>query len=148
MDGWWGILSKVAAGLGCMAIILIMVVGGPALLFGLMLWSASERTVFSRHVSPDGRLEARVQFDDCGALCGWEKAVFIKNRWMPSDTPLASCLAFLGDGTGQVRLEWERDRTLLIRHGFLPEHVVDSTSACGDTAIRTHFDASLSSLEP
>lgn len=148
MDGWWRVLGKFAAGLGCLAIILIMIVGGPALLFGLMLWSASERTVYSRQASPDGRLEARVQFDDCGAPCGWEKVVFIKRRWMPSDTPLASCRAFLGDGADGIRLEWQEDRTLLVRHGFRPGQVVDSASACGDTVIRTRFDASLASLEP
>jgi hypothetical protein len=148
VDGWWRVLSKIVAGFGCLGVVLLAIIGGPALLFGLLLWSASERTIYSRQVSPDERHEARVQFDDCGAPCGWAKVVFIKSRWMPFDSPLASCRAFLGDGTDDVRLEWQDEHTLLVRHGFLPEQVVDVTTACGAIVIRTRFDASLVSREP
>lgn len=127
---------------------MVIAIGGPGLFLGVALWSASERTIYSRQVSPDGRFEARVQFDDCGAACGWAKIVYVKRRWIPSDTPLASCLAFAGDGTGQVRLEWLNDHTLLVRHGFPANQVEDGAALCGSTTIRTHFDRGLISREP
>lgn len=140
-------LRKIGCAIGCIAITVIFVVLGPGLLFGLMLWSASERTVYSRKLSLDHSREARVQFDDCGAPCGWAKVVLIKRAWLPSDTPLLSCGAFLGEGTNNVRLEWEGNSRLIVHHGFDSGDLVVAKT-CGPVSIIDQFDPALISNEP
>jgi hypothetical protein len=145
---WCNIALKAFWGLGCLAGTAALVIGGPGLIFGLLLWMASERTLYTRASSPDRSHEARVQFDDCGAPCGWAKAVFIKSRWMPSDSPLFSCAAFWGDGTNRIRLDWCSNSQLIVHHGFQQRGSYDAPKACGSISIVTRFDPSLVSDEP
>ena len=109
----------------------------PVFLFGLAFVLGSERTVYERSPSPSGWREARVQFDDAGALSEFERVVFIKDRWNPSDAPLLSCRAFEADGEGAVHLKWLDDRTLLIRHAFPAGDVRAVASRCGPIRIIT-----------
>ncbi|MCR5870445.1 MULTISPECIES: hypothetical protein [unclassified Sphingomonas] len=137
-------LRKVGCAVGCLGMAGLLILS-PGLLFGLALWAAGERTVYARALSPDGSNEARVQFDDCGAPCGWSKAVFIKKAWFPPDTPGWSCRAFLGDGTDRVRLEWDGPSNLIVHHGFFANNVVDAATTCGAVSIGTKFDPQLKS---
>lgn len=50
-----GALGKIVAGIGCAGAIMVIAIGGPGLFLGVALWSASERTIYSRQASPDGR---------------------------------------------------------------------------------------------
>lgn len=139
---------KLAGVLGCLTLSVGLIVIGPGVIFVLLLWAASERTIYSRVASPDGSREARVQFDDCGAPCGWEKAVFVRSVFIPLDSPVFSCLAFQGSGTSRVRLEWVGKERLLVHHGFGAREYAVPASACGSVAISTRFDTSLVSQEP
>ena len=61
---------------------LILLVGGLTLgltcvLVGVILFTG-ERTIYQRASSPDGWREARVQFDDAGAVDGFSRLVFVK----------------------------------------------------------------------
>ena len=143
----WRFLGKIGCGFGCLAAVVLLIVGGPGLIFGLALWAASERTVYSRVASPNGSQEARVQFDDCGAPCGWAKVVFVKSRWMPSDTPRLSCPAFWGDGTDKVRLEWSGNFKLIVNHGFGTDSF-DAAKTCGPVSIIPRYDPALVSTDP
>ena len=140
-------LAKVGCAVGCLGTVGLFILS-PGLLFGLALWAAAERTVYARASSPGGSSEARVQFDDCGAPCGWSKAVFVKKAWFPLDTPGWSCRAFLGDGTDRVRLEWDGRSRLIVHHGFSADNVVDVATACGTVSIATKFDPRLKSAVP
>jgi hypothetical protein len=147
-QSWGRVVAKTGCVLGCFGLAALAVVIGPGLIFGLMLFAASERTIYSRERSPDQSLEARVQFDDCGAPCGWAKVVFIKDAWLLPDTPLLSCRAFEGYGTNQVRLKWASNSTLLVRHGFPRREIVDAPGSCGSISVVSQFDPSLVSHEP
>jgi len=81
-----------------------------------------------------------VQFDDAGAITGWSKIVLVRPAWLRLDTPWLSCRAFLGNGTDQVRLSWQDNATLMVRHGFAPDEVIDAPQRCGQTRILTVFD--------
>jgi len=97
--------------------------------------AGSARTVYQRTVSPDGWNEARVQFDDAGALSDFSRLVFVKPRWNYSDEPLLSCRAFWGEGEQLVQVRWLNSHTLLIAHKF-PEQDVRAVSAnCGSIRI-------------
>lgn len=109
----------------------------PGLLLGAMLIAGSERTVYERIKSPDGWSEARVQFDDGGALSGFERIVFVKHTWNLSDTPLLSCRAFWGHGEARIDLRWLDPSTLLIRHHVAPENIAAVATHCGSTKILT-----------
>ena len=105
------------------------------LLLGGMLILASERNVYERVKSPDGWHEARVQFDDGGAVSSFERLVFVKGRFNPSDEPLASCRAFLGHGEAKISLSWQNNNMLLIQHHVAPENVADVATNCGSVRI-------------
>lgn len=120
-----------------MLVLLGLVVISPGLLLGAMLIAGSERTVYERVKSPDGRYEARVQFDDGGAISGFERVVLVKRVWNPSDAPLLSCRAFWGHGQARVDLHWLDPSTLLVRHHFAPENIADVVTHCGSTKILT-----------
>jgi hypothetical protein len=101
-----------------------------------MLFSGgSERNIFQREKSPDGWHEARVQFDDAGAVSGFSRLVFIKHTWNSSDEPLMSCRAFWGDGEADVKLAWIDSSTLLIQHHFAPQNVEAVAKNCGPVRI-------------
>jgi hypothetical protein len=100
-----------------------------------MLVAGSQRTIYARAVSPDGAREARVQFDDAGAATAYQRIVFVKRRWIPSDSPWLSCEAFAAQGEAAVQLRWRDDRTLLIQHGFAPAAVYGVASHCGPVRI-------------
>jgi hypothetical protein len=120
---------------GC-GLLLVGALGlGPALLLG-SFWFGSERTVYERSTSPDGWREARVQFDDAGAVSSFSRLVFIKGRWNPSDEPLLSCRAFWAEGEELVHLKWLDDRTLLIEHAFPAAAVQAEATRCGPITIR------------
>lgn len=140
--------TKLGYGLGCLAAMAALAVGVPILLFGFMIWMTLERTVYSRTTSPDGLQEARVQFDDCGATCGWAKGVYIKSKWLPFDSPHLGCAAFWGDGTNRVRLEWSGNSQLIVHHGFEQRNSYDAAKTCGPISIITRFDPSLVSEAP
>jgi hypothetical protein len=112
-----------------------LVIIAPALLFGIALAFGGERTVFERSASPDGGREARVQFDDAGAVSGFDRIVFVKSRWNPSDEPLLSCRAFWADGEAAVHLRWLNAQTLEIRHAFRPENIQAEAARCGGVRI-------------
>ena len=140
--------QRVLALLGCVGLIVLAlpILGG--LLLGGLFWLGSERTIYQRVKAPGGWTEARVQFDDGGAMTGWNKIVFVRPSWLVLDNPWLSCRAFFGDGTDHIRLAWRDNSTLLIRHGFAPEKVMDTTKTCGSTRIVTAFDPQLTSDEP
>jgi hypothetical protein len=125
----------VLAGVGCILLLLVLIVLGPGLLFGAMLIAGSERTIFERVASPDGWNEARVQFDDGGAISGFERIVFVKHTWNPSDAPLLSCRAFWGHGQAKINLSWADSSTLLVRHHVAPENIADVATDCGSIKI-------------
>jgi len=104
------------------------------LLFAYAISSETSRTVYSRALSPDGMLEARVQFDDCGATCDFSRVVFIKRHGL-GDEPSRSCRAFWAKGEEPVSLEWTGNRTLLVRHGFQASEVQDAPDHCGDVKV-------------
>lgn len=145
---WGDTVLALCRGLGCLAIAAAVAIVGPALLFVLLMWMATERTVYSRASSPDGRREACVQFDDCGAPCGWAKIVYVKGRWLPLDSPVFGCRAFVGDGTNRVRLEWKANEQLVVHHGFKQRGSFEAAKACGSIVVTTRFDPSLTSAEP
>lgn len=105
---------------------------GFMLLFAYAMSSGTGRTIYSRALSPDGALEARVQFDDCGAACGFSRLVFIKRHGLGDKPSLSSCRAFWAKGEEPVSPEWTGNRTLLIRHGFQASEVQDAPDHCGD----------------
>jgi hypothetical protein len=107
----------------------------PPLLLAIALIAGSQRTIFERAVSPDGFREARVQFDDAGAISSFDRMVFVKSRWNPSDEPLLSCRAFWADGEEVVHVHWLDSRTLEIRHAFPAEAVQAAASHCGPVRI-------------
>ena len=125
-------VAKVIGTLGCLAILVIV---GPGLLLGGMLIAGSERTIYQREKSPNGWREARVQFDDGGAISSFSRLVFVKPSWNFSDQPLLSCRAFFGDGEAKVRVVWKDNNTLLIAHHFAPDRVQDAAQNCGSVRI-------------
>ena len=128
----WQLPAKIGAGIGCVGAIVVL---APALLLGGLLVAGSERTIFARAQSPDGWHEARVQFDDGGAMSGFSRLVFVKPSWNKSDAPLLSCRAFWGDGQAKVRLSWVNSSTLLIEHHFAQENVEATAENCGSVRI-------------
>ncbi|WP_156170010.1 hypothetical protein [Aurantiacibacter luteus] len=130
-------IGKIAAKIGCAILFVAFLIFSPGLLFVAMLITMSERTIFDRVASPDGSYEARVQFDDAGALSGFERVVFVKRPWNPSDTPRLSCRAFWGHGRAEIELKWRDASTLEVRHHFAPQNVADKVSRCGSIAIIT-----------
>lgn len=107
----------------------------PATLLMLAITFGSQRTVFERAISPGGWREARVQFDDAGAISGFSRLVFVKPRWNVSDAPLLSCRAFWADGEAAVHLRWLDDRTLLIEEGFEPASIQAVANHCGSVRL-------------
>ena len=128
---WRGL--ALAAAVAVVALGAIIVV--PGLLLGIALSLGSQRTVFARVTSPDGWNEARVQFDDAGAVSSFDRIVFVKNRWNPSDEPLLSCRAFWADGEDSVHLRWLDQHTLLIRHAFPSQAIEAVAPKCGAVRI-------------
>ena len=114
---------------GCGILLLVLLVLTIAL--GWLIDSGSTRTIYQRAKSPDGWHEARVQFDDAGALSSFSRLVFVKHTWNTSDEPLLSCRAFWGDGEAKVRLAWQDSRTLMIEHHFAPQNVKAVAQSCG-----------------
>lgn len=114
-------LRKVGAGALCVLLGLGLLVLVPGLGLGLLLIAGSERTIYKRATSPDRWNEARVQFDDAGAISGFERLVFVKHAWNPSDAPLLSCRALWGHGQAKIDVHWIDSSTLLIRHHVSPE---------------------------
>jgi hypothetical protein len=104
-------------------------------MLGILLSGGSERTIYQRTTSPDGWHEARVQFDDGGAISSFSRLVFVKHRWNGSDEPLLSCRAFWGEGERTVHLRWLDNDTLLIEHGFFSEEVEAVEDHCGSVRI-------------
>jgi hypothetical protein len=131
-EPWTIIVGRVAAIIGVLIVVFVI---GPALLFGLLLTAGTQRTVFERSLSPDGWTEARVQFDDAGAVSTFSRLVFVKSRWNPSDQPLLSCRAFFAQGEEAVHLRWSNRQTLLIQHGFSPQAVQAVAPNCGKIRI-------------
>lgn len=121
--------------IGCFAVLAAIVFLSPWLLFGILLVSGSQRTVYERTLSPDGWHDARVQFDDAGALSSFSRLVFVKHHWNVSDEPLLSCRAFWADGENSVHVRWIDDRTLMIRHQFPREAVQAVADHCGPVRI-------------
>lgn len=123
------------AWLGAIALALGLTVVLPGVLLGVALIAGSQRTVFERAESPDGQKEARVQFDDAGAISSVDRIVFVKDRWNPSDEPLFSCRAFWADGENAIHLRWADNRTLEIRHGFPSTAIEAQAARCGSVRI-------------
>nr|NUR36664.1 hypothetical protein [Sphingomonas sp.] len=124
-------ITGVAGVLGCLIVLLAF----PGILLGAMLTVGSQRTIYERAKSPDGWHEARVQFDDAGAVSGFSRLVFVKHSWNASDEPLLSCRAFWGDGEAKVHLRWLNSSTLVIEHHFAPSNVEAVASNCGAVRI-------------
>lgn len=118
-------------GLGCAGLILCASVLAPGILLGLALSAGSVRSVYERATSPDGWYDARVQFDDGGAISSFSRLVFVKHHWNPSDEPLLSCRAFWADGEKAVHLTWINSSTLLITHGFQSSEIEAEADHCG-----------------
>ena len=121
--------------MGCLGLLACLVVLVPGLVLGGLLIAGSERTIFERTTSPDGWHDARVQFDDGGALSSFSRLVFVKHHWNRSDEPLLSCRAFWGDGEAAVHLRWLNSSTLLIRHSFPASDVQAMADHCGSIRI-------------
>lgn len=128
-----------AGDIGCAIVILVgsvcLAIIGPGLLLGAMLILDSHRTVFERVASSDKWREARVQFDDAGAVSSFSRLVFVKHRWNFSDEPLLSCRAFWAEGEEAVHLHWLDNHTLLIQHAFPPKDVQAVANHCGNVRI-------------
>jgi hypothetical protein len=122
---------------GCLILSAGFVLISPGLFLGAMLIAGSERTIYERAESPNGSHEARVQFDDGGALSGFERLVFVKSTWNPSDAPLLSCRAFWGHGQADIDLSWQDETTLVIEHHVAPDNVAHFESNCGSVRIVT-----------
>ena len=103
---------------GAALVVVVVVVLVPGLLLGGLLVLGSVRTIYERAGSSNGWNEARVQFDDGGAVSSFSRLVFVKSRLNPSDEPLLSCRAFWGEGEAAVHLRWLDEQRLLIRHAF------------------------------
>lgn len=121
--------------LGCLVLVTGLIFIGPGLILGIGLIAGSQRTIYQRSTSPDGWHEARVQFDDGGAISGFDRIVLIKHSWNFSDEPLLSCRAFLANGQADVKLVWRDSHTLLIQHHFAPKNIVAGAGHCGSTDI-------------
>jgi hypothetical protein len=115
--------------------LVVVVILAPGLFLGGLFVAGSTRTIYEREKSPDGWREARVQFDDGGAISRFSRLVFVKPSWNFSDEPLLSCRAFYGDGEAKVRLVWKDSHTLLVIHHFAPDRVKDVSRACGPIRI-------------
>ena len=133
------LLSKVVLGIVAL-VLLVPILGG--LMLGVGLSIGSKRTVYERSLSPNGNREARVQFDDCGAACGFDRIVFVKRSWL-NDQPLLSCRAFLAEGEEPITLTWIDNQHLVIRHGFRPQDITAVASHCCDVTIDVQPDAGL-----
>ena len=131
----WQTASKIGCGTSCLVIAVFLIFVGPGGILGLALFAGSQRTIFERSTSPDGSYEARVQFDDCGAPCGFARVVYVRSAWFDLDSPRWSCRAFVGDGIAPVSLSWSDDRTLVIAHGFALSDVGDVVAACDGVRI-------------
>ena len=125
---WLGI---VCSGIGCVGLLACLVAFEPGLLLGALFVAGSKRTIYERAISPDGWHDARVQFDDAGAISDYARSVFVKHSWNFSDAPLLSCRAFWGDGEAAVHLRWLDDSTLLITHGFEQGAIEAVADHCG-----------------
>ena len=125
-------LRKIGFGLGCLG---LFVVFAPGILLFALLAEGSERTVYERKTSPDGWHDARVQFDDAGAISTFSRLVFVKHRSNLSDEPLLSCRAFWGEGEEAVHLRWLDDSTLLILHKFPQKDIQAIADHCGPVRI-------------
>ena len=121
--------------LGCFASLVAVALVSPGLIFGMMLIAGSERTIYERASSPDGWHEARVQFDDAGAVSSFSRLVFLKHRWNPSDAPLLSCRALYANGEPPIRLRWQDNTTLIILYQFAPQGVLAHDQWCGPIRI-------------
>ena len=130
-------VAATVGAVGCFALAAGSVLLMLGLLLGVLLIAGSERTVYERAKSPDGWHEARVQFDDAGAVSRFARLVFIKHSWNLSDEPLLSCRAFWGDGEAEVHLKWLDDSTLLIEHHFAPNSIESVARNCGPVKIIT-----------
>lgn len=133
MTNW----PKIVGMSGCLILFVAFLLISPGLFLGAMLIAGSERTIYERVESPDGSHEARVQFDDGGALSGFERLVFVKSTWNPSDEPLLSCRAFWGHGQADINLRWLDDSTLLVEHHVAPDNVAHVATECGSVRIAT-----------
>lgn len=120
--------------IGLLIALILLIVG--FLVAMTMLFSGwSQRTIYQRAKSPDGWHEARVQFDDAGALSDFSRLVFVKHTWNGGDEPLMSCRAFWGNGEADVKLSWADNNTLVIRHHFAPQNVEAVAKNCGSVRI-------------
>jgi hypothetical protein len=128
-------ISKITAGVGCLAAIGVVILLGPGILLGIALSAGAERTIYERAVAPDGWHDARVQFDDAGAVSSFSRLVFVKHHWNHNDDPLLSCRAFWAEGDAPVHLRWLDSRTLLIQHGFSAGEVQAVADHCGPIRI-------------
>lgn len=126
---------RIGIGIGCLGLLAGIVLLGPGLLLGGLLIAGSERTIYERATSPDGWHDARVQFDDGGAISSFSRVVFVKHHWNRSDEPLLSCRAFWGHGEQAVHLLWIDSTTLLIRHAFPTTDVEATADHCGPIRI-------------
>ncbi len=127
--------ARIAA-IGCIAFgIVPAILASPAVFLGMMFAANAEKTVLQREVSPDGWKEARVQHVDAGAISGYDRQVYVKSSWNPSEWAWLNCRAFWGEGTADVELQWLDDTTLQIDHHFSPKNVRESTSSCGSVRI-------------
>lgn len=131
----WGTIRTICVGVGCLGLLVFLVFVGPGLLLGGMLIAGSERMIYERATSPDGWHDARVQFDDGGAVSSFSRLVFVKHHWNRSDAPLASCRAFWGEGEATVHLRWLDNGTLLIQHAFPANDVEAVADHCGPIRI-------------
>ncbi|MEO5865908.1 MAG: hypothetical protein ABIQ19_02225 [Sphingomonas sp.] len=133
--GAGGVTRRIALTLATILGLVLAFVVGPIVLFTLALAGGSSRTIYERSISPDGWHDARVQFDDAGALSSFSRLVFVKHHWNTSDEPLLSCRAFWADGEQPVHLRWLDSDTLLITRGFAASDVRTATDRCGPIRI-------------
>jgi hypothetical protein len=131
----WKPAVKIGCKIGCIALAVLLVVASPVLMLPIMLIAGSERTIYERANSTDNWHEARVQFDDGGAISGFERLVFVKHAWNFSDAPLLSCRAFWGHGEAKIHLRWIDSSTLVIEHHVAPKNVAAVSSQCGSVKI-------------
>ncbi|WP_267380323.1 MULTISPECIES: hypothetical protein [unclassified Sphingomonas] len=121
--------------LGCVALVIVLTPIGMGFALGAALALGAKRNVYERVKSPDGWHEARVQFDDGGALSGFERLVWLKHSWNVSDEPLLSCMAFWADGEAKVDLAWQDSSTLIVTHHVAPKNIREIGSHCGPIRI-------------
>ena len=108
-------------------IVILALVVYPVMLLGGAFDSCAT-TVYQRVLSPDGKVEARVQMTDCGATTGFSRVIWVKQAGSKDDDG-QECRALALEGEPRVQLNWD-GKFLNIRHDAIPSDVTSTSAIC------------------